>query len=159
MWFFMYACYIFSFLTFLMLGAAWLQNIFYFHILHANHLTFIILTSIVYFFTETLVIFFFVGTGVSVRDYSKEHQLGDAYRKESFRIKMKLYPPLLLNMLFMIIAFVLVGAVDTRNFPGPLFRVYFLCCFFHYIYVKIIQNECFRENTDVILRMSGVLPR
>ncbi len=156
MWFFMNSCYILSLLTFAVLIMALFQNIFYFSVFNANHITFIILVSILYLFTETLVIFFFVGTGVSIKEFTHQNKLKPDYHRSSLQIKRKVYPPLLLNILFMIILFVLVGAVDTGKVPAGVFRIYFVFCIAHFIYSKIIQNECFRKNTDVILEMSGI---
>jgi len=156
MWFFMISCYVMSVMTILMLVLAFVQSIFHFHIFQANHVTFIILTCIIYSFTETLIIFFFVGTGVSIKEYSQDHQLGNDYRQRSLAVKRKIYPPLMLNMLFMIIGFVLVGAVDTRRVPAYVYQLFFLFCMIDYIRIKIGQNECFRDNTKIILDMSGI---
>lgn len=156
MWFFMITCYVMSLVSILMLLLAFFQSIFYFDIFAANHLTFMVLTSIVYFFTETLVIFFFVGTGVSVKEYTQAHNLPHSFHKKSIGIKRIVYPPLLLNMLFMIILFCLVGAVDTHRFPAWGYQLIFAGCIFDYLRIKKIQNTCFRENTKNILEMSGL---
>ena len=152
----MYACYGMSLLTFAMLILAFVQSFSNFPIFAANHLTFMVLTSIVYSFTETLVIFFFVGTGVSVRDYTHDHHLPAAYHQRSIAIKRRVYPPLLLNMLIMIIVFVLVGAVDTYRVPQWIYTILFALGIGHYIKIKINQNACFRDNTGIILEMSGM---
>lgn len=156
MWFFMISCYVMSLVSFLFLLTAFAQSLLDFHILQADHVTFMILTSIVYLFTETLVIFFFVGTGVSVKEYTITHHMDGAYHRRSIGIKRRVYPPLLLNMLFMIILFVLVGAVDTNRFPAWGYQLIFLGCILHYVKVKILQNNCFRDNTQIILDMSGI---
>jgi len=156
MWFFMISCYAMSFMTFLFLCAAFMQSIFKFPIFAADHVTFMILTSIVYIFTETLVIFFYVGTGVSIRDYTKDHNLEPGYHQRSIAIKRRVYPPLLYNMLFMIVIFVLVGAVDTNRFPMWIYQCGFFAALIHYIKVKVCQNTCFRDNTQIILDMSGI---
>ncbi len=156
MWFFMNTCYVFSFLTFLLLIIGFLQSLLMFYVLQANHITFMILTSIIYFFTETLVIFFFVGTGVSVKEYTQAHQLKPDYHKNSIRVKMLIYPPLLLNMLFLIILFILVGAVDTGIVQKWIYQLYFVFCILHFVHVKRVQNDCFRANTENILSMSGL---
>ncbi len=156
MWFFMNACYVFSAVTFFTLLLSFFQSFLYFHIFKANHLTFMVLVSILYFFTETLVIFFFVGTGVSIKEYVEEHKLDPAYHRRSIQIKRQVYPPLLLNMLFMIILFVLVGAVDTHRFPGWLYTLIFVGCIFDFLRVKVIQNECFKKNTQLVLETAGV---
>ncbi len=156
MWFFMYTCYVMSLMTFFLLVIAFFQSFLKFKVLAANHLTFMVLTSISYTFTETLVIFFFVGTGVSIKEYVEAHRLSQDYRKQSLAVKRKVYPPLLLNMLFMVILFVLVGAVDTLRIPLWIYLVLFLGCIIDYVRIKIIQNDCFKENTKIILQMSGI---
>ena len=139
----------------MMLVAGFFQSFLKFKILAANHLTFMVLISIVYAFTETLVIFFFVGTGVSIKEYVERHRLSQEFRKRSLAVKRKVYPPLLLNMLFMIILFVLVGAVDTYRIPFWIYLSLFIGCIIDYLRIKFIQNECFGENTNIILEMSG----
>ncbi len=156
MWFFMNTCYLLSLLTFGMLLLALLQSFFHFFIFKANHLTFMILTSIIYLFTETLIIFFFVGTGVSIKEYTLEHHLKPDYHRKSIAVKRRVYPPLLLNMLCMIILFALVGAVDTGRISVWIYQTLFGLCIVHFIFVKKIQHECFRDNTNNILRMAGV---
>jgi len=156
MWFFMNTCYFLSLLTFLILLIGLLQSFTHFSVLAANHVTFMILVSIVYCLTETLVIFFFVGTGVSVKEYTRDHNLDVQYHKRSIAIKHRVYPPLMLNLLFMIILFVLVGAVDTDRMPAWIYQLIFIACLAHYIKVKIIQHGCFKDNTKIILEMSGI---
>ena len=156
MWFFMNTCYLLSLLTFLFLCVGLYQSFAHFSVLAANHVTFMILASIVYCLTETLVIFFFVGTGVSVKEYTRDHNLDVQYHKRSIAIKHRVYPPLMLNLLFMIILFVLAGAVDTHRMPTWIYQLIFIACLSHYIKVKIIQHGCFKDNTRIILDMSGV---
>ena len=156
MWFFMISCYLLSLATFGMLFLLMMQGYMSLPFLHVPPLVFLIFTSMVYFFTETSVIFFFVGTGVSVRDYSQEHHLPDDYRQRSLAIKHKLYPPTMLNLLLMIILFVLPGAVHTGKVPWIAYQYYFIFCLWHFVYTKITQHHCFRENTENILAMSGI---
>ena len=145
-----------SLVTFLFLLVGLAQSFFNFPVLQANHLAFMVLACIIYCFTETLVIFFFVGTGVSVKEYTHDHNLDSAFHRRSIAIKRRVYPPLMLNLLFMIILFILVGAADTHRLPIWLYQMIFIGCLFHYVKVKIIQNACFRDNTEIILEMSGI---
>jgi len=156
MWLFMNSCYFLSLLTFLMLLIGLLQSFLLFPVLAASLVTFMILISIIYCFTETLVIFFFVGTGVSVKEYTRDHNLDTQYHKRSIDIKHQVYPPLMLNLLFMIILFVIVGAVDTDRMPAWIYQIIFVGCLAHYVKVKIVQHNCFRDNTKIILDMSGI---
>ena len=156
MWFFMITCYLFSILSFFMLLLTGLQGYFHFLIFHANHPTFALLTVIIYLFTETLVIFFFVGMGVSIRDYSQSNRLDAKFHRSSIAIKRIVYPPLLLNILLVMMLFVSGGAVDTHRMPGWMHGILFLICIIHFFKVIKIQHKCFKENTTLILEMSGV---
>ena len=156
MWFFMNTCYFFTVLSFVMLILSGLQGYFRFFIFNANHATFALLTVIIYLFTETLVIFFFVGMGVSIRDYSQEKHLDQKFHRGSIKIKRCLYPPLLLNMTLVMILFISGGAVDTGHLPGLFHGILFYICILHFIKTIKIEHACFKENTSLVLEMSGI---
>jgi hypothetical protein len=62
----------------------------------------------------------------------------------------------MLNILYMTVLFVIVGAVDTHRIPAWAYQIFFVFCIWDYLRNKVIQNKCFRENTKVILNMSGI---
>jgi len=147
---------VFSLLTFIMLCLTGLSGYFHFLIFNANHPTFAILTIIIYLFTETLVIFFFVGTGVSVKEYTQEHKLDTQFHRRSIALKRRVYPPLLLNMLLVMVLFITGGAVDTHRLPGWAHGVLFLICIVHFLKAAYVQHLCFKEDTALIIEMSGL---
>ena len=152
----MITCYIFSFISFVMLSIVLTQSFIPFKVVHASPLSFLILTSIIYLFTETLIMFFFVGTGVSIKEYMLEKKIHGDFHKLSISIKRRIYPPQLLNIFILIIAFILFGAADTHKISPWLYRGVLLIGILQYLDAKIIQNICFRDNTQVILDMSGI---
>lgn len=159
MWFFMISCYALTLLTLIMMILTGIQGHFQFHILNANHPTFALLTIIFYLFTESLVIFYFVGTGVSIKDFTEASKLPPDYRKQSLKVKMRIYPPTLLNMFFVMALFISGGAVATGRLAGGLHGAFYCLCLAHFLYVIYIQHGCFKDETDVILRMSGIKPK
>ncbi len=156
MWFFMYTCYIFSLLSLGMLAIVLAQSFNHFHIFNASPMAFLILTSIIYLFTETLVIFFFVGIGVSVKEYMLEHKITADYHKRMIAIKRYVYPPQLLNMLILMVAFIIYGAADTGKMSVWIYRGLLGFGFIHFCFAKALQHRAFRESTFVILDMAGV---
>ena len=154
----MNSCYVFSLISFGMLSVVLLQSFFPFYIIQASPMSFLILTSMVYLFTETLIMFFFVGTGVSIRDYSNEHNLPGSFHKRSVGIKRRIYPPQLLNLLLLMTAFILYGAADTGKVSLWVYRLALGIGLGHFLYAKWIQNQCFRDNTNIVLEMSGLKP-
>ena len=156
MWFFMNTCYFLSLLTFVLFITTGIQGYFRFSVFHSNHATFALLFTIIYLFTQSLIIFFFVGTGVSVRDYTKANHLPAQFHQQSIGIKRRVYPPLLLNMLLVMILFISGGALDTGRVPTWFHSLLFYTAFFHFILVLLREHRAFQENTDIILQMSGV---
>ena len=156
MWFFMITCYIFSLLSFAMLLIVFFQSIVPFKVVSASPLSFLILTSIIYLFTETLVMFFFVGTGVSVKEYMLEQKVHGDFHQRSIKIKRRIYPPQLLNILILMIAFILFGAADTHKIPAWVYQGTLLLGILQFIDAKRIQNDCFRDNTKIVLDMAGI---
>ncbi len=119
-------------------------------------MSFLILTAIVYLFTETLVIFFFVGTGVSVKEYMLEHKIYGDFHKRMISLKRVMYPPQLLNILILMTAFILYGAADTGKIPHIIYQGLLFGGIIHFCYAKVIQHRSFRDNTFIILEMSGI---
>ncbi len=156
MWFFMITCYLFSAISFVMLLIVFAQSLITFKVINASPLSFLILTSIIYLFTETLVMFFFVGTGVSVKEYMLEKKISGNFHQRSIGIKRRVYPPQLLNMLILMVAFILFGAADTHQIPVWIYSGVLLLGIVQYVQAKIIQNDCFRDNTHIVLDMAGI---
>jgi hypothetical protein len=132
------------------------QSFTHFHVFNASPMSFLILTSIIYLFTETLVMFFFVGTGVSVKEYMLEHKITADYHKRMISLKRKVYPPQLLNILILMVAFILYGAADTGKIPMWVYQGLLIIGIIQFLDAKKIQHQSFRDNTFIILEMSGL---
>jgi len=156
MWFFMYSCYALSLASLFMLGIVFLQSFWPFYVFKASPMSFLVLASIIYLFTETLVIFFFVGTGVSVKEYMLERKVSGNFHQRMIAIKRRMYPPQLLNILVLMTAFILYGAADTGKIPVWIYQGLLAVGIVHFCYAKVIQHRSFRENTFIILEMAGL---
>ncbi len=155
MYFFMISIYFLSFLSLGALLLTGLQGYFSFGLFGAGHPTFAFATAIIYLFTEVLVMFFFVGTGISIRDYIKEKGANHEFHKQSIAIKRKLYPPTLLNVFIIMAAFITGGGADTGVLPGWSHGLLFLIGFLHYLKTLKVQHLCFQDNTQIILEMTN----
>ena len=83
MWFFMILCYVLVAISGIGLIQIGLNH--YFDFWQTHRITFDLMVSIIFIAAQTLVMFFFVGTGVNVREYLEQHpELGnDLYKKMS----------------------------------------------------------------------------
>jgi len=159
MWFFMTFSYILIALSGIGLTLIGLNH--YFNIWAQNHITLDLIISIIFIAGQTLVMFFFVGTGVNVREYLETHpELGDNLYKQMFAIKRKLYPPtMMVTMLF--IAMVIVDGVFfiKLNTSGQIsewwFHILYLLTIYYYYKATTVQHSSFKESTEIVLSMTG----
>ena len=153
MWFFMILCYVLVAISGLGLFQIGLNH--YFDFFLTNRISFDLIVSIIFIAAQTLVMFFFVGTGVNVREYLETHpELGDELYKKMFAIKRKLYPPtMMLTILFM--AMVIVdGIFYFGKISEWWFHIlYFLTLYYFYKATKE-QHASFIGSTKIVLKMT-----
>ena len=151
---------IFSYLcmavTLLLLFLSGLQGYFQFQIFKASHPQFAILSAVFYMFTETLVMFYFIGSGTAIKKTIASLSIEtDEYEKVK-KTKMLLFPHLTLNMVFVGVVFILGGAVQMGSVAGWIHGLLFDLAFFHFLYTTILQHRGFRENVEIIGKISVV---
>ena len=137
-------------ISIILLAITGLQGYLQFHLMQANHPQFALFTAIFYMFTETLIMFYFIGSGTAIK---KSIKMGggepNLYEKVK-KTKMILFPHLTMNMLFVGIVFIIGGAVQTGSIPGWMHGLLFDLAFIHFLYVIVIQHRGFKENVEII---------
>ena len=136
--------------TFLLLSLTGLQGYFQFYIFRASHAQFALFTAIFYMFTETLIMFYFIGAGTAIKKTIAF--LGvktDGYEKVK-KTKMVLFPHLTLNMALIGTVFILGGAVQTGSVFGWIHGLLFDIAFVHFLYTTAVQHRGFKENVEII---------
>ena len=151
---------IFSYLciaaTLILLFLSGLQGYFQFQIFQASHTQFALLVAVFYMFTETLVMFYFIGSGTAIKKTLASLSIEtDGYEKVK-KTKMLLFPHLTLNMVFVGVVFILGGAVQTGSVAGWIHGLLFDLAFFHFLYTTILQHRGFKENVEIIGELSVV---
>ena len=128
----------------------------YFDFWAQNHITLDLLVSIVFIAGQTLVMFFFVGTGVNIREYLEANpSLGKDLYKKMFAIKRKLYPPtMMVTVLFMVMV-IIDGAVFIAKVSEWWFHILYILTLYYFFKATIIQHKSFKESTDIVLKMTG----
>ena len=161
MWLFMYACYLMAALTWVLFVLAGLQGMFGFPVLGAPHPTFSFLTAIIYFFTQTLTIFFFVGTGTNIREYleapARKDPKGPAAElvAKARHIRGAVSGHIYLNILLFLVQAILGGAVAARAVPRFLHGTMVAVAFVHFHYVLWREHLAFRDMTAVVVAMTA----
>ena len=140
--------------TFLLLSLTGLQGYFQFYIFKAGHSQFALFTAIFYMFTETLVMFYFIGAGTAIKKTIASLGLEtDGYKKVK-KTKMVLFPHLTLNMVLIGTIFILGGAVQTGSISGWIHGLLFDIAFLHFLYTTMVQHRGFKENVEIISELA-----
>ena len=150
MWGFMIICYLFMAATFILLALTGLQGYFQFYIIQANHPQFALLSVIFYMLTETLVMFYFIGSGTAIKKTIQTGGMNTNLYENVKKTKMKLFPHLTLNMIFIGTVFILGGAVQTGRIAGWIHGLLFDLAFIHLLYTTYLQHLGFKENVAII---------
>lgn len=112
--------------------------------------------SMIYIAAETLVMFFFVGTGVSIKEYIQENPGTDhEFHARSVKLKRILYPPTMAATLLFVAMVILDGAWLLGQVNRWWFIGLYVGTVYYFFKSLIIQHKCFRENTVIILEMTG----
>jgi len=152
MWLFMLLCYLLMGGAFLLLGITGLAG--YLSptlMMGMHHSKWALFTVVIYLAGQTLVMFFFVGTGVSIKEHIQEVKGDPNPYKRCISLKRKIYPPLLWNLLLVSCLFILGGAVHTRSFPGWIHGLLFWLAWLHLGKVLGLLRQCFSENNQIMI--------
>ncbi len=167
MWLFMYACYALITLTYVGVVVTGLQGIFGFPVFGAPHPTIGFLTTIIYLFTQVLIIFFFIGTATSVREYVEDQQdgaadgraadgLGGSAVARAKQLRGSVSGHVYLHILLFMAQSIVGGAAVAQAVPGWIHTVLVAAAFGYHHYVIAQQHRGFRMMTNLILEVTGV---
>jgi hypothetical protein len=128
----------------------------YINIWPTSHIALDLLVSIIFIAAQTLVMFFFVGTGVNIKEYTQEHrELGDEFYKKILGIKRKLYPPTMMVTILFMVMVILDGAFFLGKVNEWWFHILYLLTIYYYIKATVIQHRSFVSSTNIVLAMTG----
>ena len=132
------------------------QGYFQFIIFKASYQQFALFSTVFYMFSQTLIMFFFIGSGTAIKkEITESILITDTYEKVK-KTKMTLFPHLTLNMFIIGSAFVLIGAVDTGAASNLTQNIFFLLGYIHFLFIIKIQHNAFKENIDIIIEIADV---
>ena len=156
MWGLMIVSYLCIAISIVLLTLTGFQGYFQFQLMQANHPQFALFTAIFYMFTETLIMFYFIGSGTAIKKSIKIEGGEPSLYEKVKKTKMILFPHLTMNMLFIGTVFILGGAVQTGSVSGWMHGLLFDLAFIHFLYVIVIQHRGFKENVEIIGKIAMI---
>ena len=158
MYFFMVACYLLMVINFSALTICGLMGIYDISFFGANHAQFGLLAILIFVFTETIVMYFFIATGKSIKNIlidsgsTKSEDLWTRIKD----IKNIIFPQIMLTIIFVgtlyIYYFGYVASNANNSDFGyawisfPLFIVSYL----HHVWTIKIKNDSFKMQIDIV---------
>jgi len=150
MWFFMIISYVLIFLSGAGLILIGINH--YVNIWPTQHISFDLFVSLIFIATQTLIIFFFVGTGVNIKDYtlSKDNK----FYKGILSIKRRLYPPTLAVTILFMITVIIDGAFFLGKVNEWWFHISYVLTLYYFVKSSIEQHKAFVGSTNIVLAMT-----
>ena len=150
MWFFMITSYILILLSAIGLILIGINH--YINIWPTQHISFDLFVSLIFIATQTLIIFFFVGTGVNIKEYtlSKDNK----FYRGIIAIKRKLYPPTLAVTILFMITVIVDGAYFLGKVNEWWFLISYVLTLYYFFKSSIEQHKAFIGSTNIILAMT-----
>ena len=124
----------------------------YVNIWPSQHISFDLFVSLIFIATQTSIIFFFVGTGVNIKEYtlSKDNK----YYKGILAIKRKLYPPTLAVTILFMITVIVDGAFFLGKVNEWWFHISYVLTLYYFVKSSIEQHKAFIGTTNIVLAMT-----
>ena len=83
----------------------------------SQHVLFGLFTTFLVTLTQSMTMFYFIGTGKQVKDLVLSHSITEGFVQRTKVFKARVFPPALWAMLFTMAAMILGGAVHTKRLP------------------------------------------
>ena len=163
MYIFMISCYllmIINFINFTISGAMVFFNIQFFG---ANHAQFSLLAILVFVLTETVVMYFFIATGKSIKNILIENNNSESEKlwEKIKSIKGIIFPQIILTVTIVGTLYVFYFGYIASNsnaenvkyawISAPLFFVSYL----HHIWTLKIKNDSFKMHIEIVGELPG----
>ena len=121
--------------------------------LDMNHIQFSLIASIFYMLTQTIIMFYFIATGKNIKKFILDNKIDLKLYNSILKMKMKLFPHIMINMILVGIVFVIGGAIYSSIITDWHFNLLFIFTILHYGYLVVIQHNSFKENTELVIML------
>ena len=121
-----------------------------------SHISYAFASIIIYTLTQTIIMFYFIGSGKKIKETILQYNLDKAPYQKVLKIKRKLFPHLTMNILLIGTAFIVGGAAHTiKDFNIWWHSGLFIIGILHYVKVIFMQNDAFRIDREILIDIGG----
>jgi len=155
MYIFMIICYILMLVNIINLALSGLGGYLKLEIIGANHVEFALFSMMIFIITETLVMYFFIATGKSIKEAIKNNLGSKKIWEKERKLKMRLFPQIMLTLLLFSIIFIYGGVADNKLPTAYLHGYLFPIAIIHHIWTLKIKNNSFRDQIELIRKLDN----
>ena len=150
MYLFMIICYFLMLINFINLTLVGSSGYWSFTIFGASHTRFALFMILIFTITETIVMYFFISTGKAIKSAIEEGLGKDTLWSRERKLKMILFPQLMLTIFLVGGWFIHIGAVENNMPTKWLHWPIFFLAYLHHAWSLKIKNNAFREQLSII---------
>ncbi|HEX6158813.1 MAG TPA: hypothetical protein VF111_01525 [Thermoanaerobaculia bacterium] len=115
----------------------------------ANHIITALVTVVIGLFSQSMTMFFFIGTGKELKEKS-EQDPSVVERTKTF--KAKVFPTAMYAMAVLMVTFIMGGGVGSRKTPLWLHNALSAASILMYVRAYVVQIKAMNENAELMER-------
>ena len=164
MYLFMISCYLMMVFNVMNLFISVTMGIWHFSFLGSNHAQFSLFSILVFVLTETLVMYFFIATGKSIKVILAEQNTSNAIKlwEEIKYIKKLIFPQIMLTisliggLYIFYFGYIISNATNDNILQYSWVLLPFLViCIIQHIWSLKIKNDSFKMQIDIVSKISS----
>ena len=156
MYAFMISCYLLMLANLINLILVGASGYWHFDILGASHTRFALFMILIFTITETVVMYFFISTGKAIKSAIESGLGKEELWKRERKLKMELFPQLMLTILLVGGWFIHIGAVENQMSPQWVHDLIFALAFLHHLWSLKVKNNSFKEQLFIIAELEPI---
>ena len=146
-------------ISFILLTLNGAQGYLQFKIYNAGHIQFAFIAAIFYMFSESWIMFYFIGSGKTIKETIRQFNLDKSIYQEVIDSKKKIFPHITLNILLIGTVFVIGGGVHTKVIAVGTHNILYLLSMFHFLYLIKLQHYAFKDTACILSKLGKLIDR
>ncbi len=122
------------------------------------HIRFALFGIVVVLFTQTMTLFYFVGTGSRIKKVVQRYRLAASFVERTRLLKARLFPWLTFTPLVTMAAFIIGGGAHTHVLPAWIHGLLALLALAMNLVTAAVAVACISDNIVLIEEIDAALP-
>ena len=144
-------------ISFVLLSINGAQGYLDFKIYNASHIQFSFISTIFYMFSESWIMFYFIGSGKTIKETILNYNLDKQIYNDVILSKKKLFPHITMNVLLIGTVFVIGGGVHTKAISLTIHGTLFILSIIHFIYLIYLQHYYFKDTARILTHLGKLI--